>query len=135
MNNLKPCFSAYIFFGIVGLLGGTIFTIPVMIVDAFISSSIGDIYYVTVWIIGVIATVIYLSNYRIEIKEDKIVIPNSLFDHRKTTVNIYDLDNVKLDIGVSNKSKKSFYTLWLKMYRSRSQINIKVFSIKDLEIL
>lgn len=92
MNNLKPCFSAYIFFGIVGLIGGTIFTILVMIVDVFVSSYIGDIYYVTVWIIGLIATVIYLSYYRIEIKKDEIVIPNSLFDHRKTTVNICDLD-------------------------------------------
>jgi hypothetical protein len=118
---------------IVGLLGGSVFTIPLMIVDAINQNSIGDSYYFIVWIIGLIISVVYLSYYRIEIDGDEVSIPNSLFDHRRTLIKIGELNDVRLDIGVGNKNKKSFYTLWLKMSKGKSQINIKTFSFKDLE--
>lgn len=130
---MKPCFSSYVFFMIVGLLGGSVFTIPLMIVDAINQNSIGDSYYFIVWIIGLIISVVYLSYYRIEIDGDEVSIPNSLFDHRRTLIKIGELNDVRLDIGVGNKNKKSFYTLWLKMSKGKSQINIKTFSFKDLE--
>lgn len=134
ISNLKPCFSSYIFFAVLGLLGGAIFCIPLYIVDAFISGTLNDIYYFVSWGIGLILTVIYLSYYRVEVNENIISIPNSLFDHRRSTIRISELNDVKLDIGVGNKYKKSFYTLWLKTQTGRSQINIKTFSIKNLEL-
>lgn len=130
---LKPSIQTYVLFGIgMGFFGGLIFSFTIINMFKLLNIALEDNNIPYLFLVGYVIGIVYLSRYRVYIKNKCIIVPNSVFDLRKSDMKISEIKKIKIDIGVGGSEKKSFYTLRLIGKDKRIEINIKIFSKRDI---
>lgn len=138
MTKIKMNLGTIIVFGLSLslMISGIASFVVISVISTFPNIQIDRNKYVVVLMIAFwIVIQAYFWNYKILFNNNVIIIRNSIFDFRKSSIEIEEIRDVSIQLGLATKDKKSFYTMWLKSPRTKIQVNVKLFSEKKISCL